>query len=556
MTDMTITFAEGGGLTLDIVLSDAGGATGGPSAEDLVARQLAREAAMAAAENKAAIGALEAGRFAARLTVWPPNVAMHSGLQRNFKAILNELDEKALRLDGGATNTRFANRFQIKTRNADRAEVLLHSEAWSFTAEGAQELEWDVDAGEFNQLGTELSTDYIEVWGEFRAIYGGGVNEVRGRTQPFVIGFGNEPDWPATVGDVRGRLNLMVRASPAHLDKSDPPARVLFSVVNAPSAFPAADQVRIVMFGRTRYFPGYAPALDAQFFAWDLSDADRKFVEGLAAGTNHGVQVGLTDDGRVNNHAVQEVYIEVTAGGALTQAQRIALLALTVDPSGIPYRTADDLAAAVKAIDVGITNPELLTGDVWVEGWTQGQPSAARRKWATNIASIRLELSDATAGNVAANATGAGGDDGIAVRLAFFDAPMDGNEIERIGRNIPLTDRRDVAALDARNPTALTAIAFNAALALDWTAAAGPMRAVTLTDDTVISFANVAAGAVLILEATQDATGGHGITWPASVEWADETEIAPSSDAGAVDLFTMLALAADRVLVDAKLNIG
>ena len=182
---------------------DASGFNGNLSSEDDTVQKVAQKV-----DDLRAAGS---SGYAARLSVWPPNVAKHSDVQRTFKAILNELNEQVLRLDGGSTGTRFVNRFQIKTRNADRAEVLLHDEAWSFTTEGAQELEWDVNAAEFNQLGTAVSTDYIEVWGEFRAVYGGGVNEPRGRTQPFVIGFGEEADWPATRGDVAAEGELRAK---------------------------------------------------------------------------------------------------------------------------------------------------------------------------------------------------------------------------------------------------------------------------------------------------------------------------------------------------------
>lgn len=540
MTGMTIEFLEGGGMTLDVVLSDAGTTTGGTGAsEDLIARAAARAAAMSASlaeanaaankltieKNARSLATLEAARYAARLTVWPPSVAQHSDFQRDFKAILNELNEQILRLDGGATGTRFVNRFQIKTRNADRAEVLLHDDAWSFTTEGAQELEWDVDAAEFNRLGTTIATDYLEVWGEFRAVYGGGVNEKRGSTQPFVIAFGGEDEFPATQGRLRAALLPRVETITAEADFER--------------------EVKAQLERTTPLWLFLAVAID-------------RVIDGHRHQWKKGLLLYIAPRTR---HETAEILLDfpdilARLEGGNTQVQQIALLSLTMDPPGIAYRSADELAAALKLITVGINNPTVLTGDVWVEGTTQGQPSLARRKWATNIAGLPLEVTNDRAKSIADSAAAPGGTDTLSIRLRFYDAANGGNEIERIGRNIPLVDRRDVAALDARNPTDLAAVAFNAQLALDWDAAAGPMRAVTLTADTTIAFSNVSPGDVLLLEVTQDATGGRGITWPASVEWANETEIEPSSDGGAVDLFTLLALGANRVLADAKLNIG
>ena len=113
-----------------------------------------------------------------------------------------------------------------------------------------------------------------------------------------------------------------------------------------------------------------------------------------------------------------------------------------------------------------------------------------------------------------------------------------------------------IDALSARNPTVLRGIPFNAALALDWDDVAGPMRSTTLTADTTISFSNVSAGDVLVLQVTQNATGAHGITWPVSVEWAGGSAEAPAQGANEVSIYTLLALSSTRVVATALLNVS
>ena len=121
----------------------------------------------------------------------------------------------------------------------------------------------------------------------------------------------------------------------------------------------------------------------------------------------------------------------------LTAAQQIAQLTLLPDPGSISFTSQTDLAVKVKTVSIRIPNPELLTGDVWVEGSIEGQPGLVRTKWATNIASLVITLSDLSASAVATAAIAAS-DPHLDVRLRFFDAAMDGNEIERVGVNIPL----------------------------------------------------------------------------------------------------------------------
>ena len=126
-------------------------------------------------------------------------------------------------------------------------------------------------------------------------------------------------------------------------------------------------------------------------------------------------------------------------------------------------------------------------------------------------------------------------------RLHFADSPVSA-----------LTDR--VESLEERNPTALTALPFNAALAIDWDD--GLARSVTLTGNTTITFSNVSPMEVFVLEVTQDSTGSRTITWPASVEWAGGSAEGPSSGGGDVDVYTLLALSSSRIVASALLDVS
>ena len=136
-----------------------------------------------------------------------------------------------------------------------------------------------------------------------------------------------------------------------------------------------------------------------------------------------------------------ETTVQLTETG-LTQAQQIGLLQWAPEPAVIGYRTEADLTTAVKTINLKILNPELLTGDIWVEGWTQGQRGFNRTKWNNTINPI-ITVTDSWAESVANNIA-TDGDGELEVRLRFFDAATAGNEIERIGVNIPIVDLRAV----------------------------------------------------------------------------------------------------------------
>ena len=130
------------------------------------------------------------------------------------------------------------------------------------------------------------------------------------------------------------------------------------------------------------------------------------------------------------------------AGSDLTQAQQVGLLQWAPEPAVIGYRTEAGLAAEAKTVKLGVLNPELLTDDIWVEGWTQGQRGFDRTKWSSLI-DLTITISDGWATAVANNIA-TDGDGELEVRLRFFDAASGGNEIERIGINIPIVDLRAI----------------------------------------------------------------------------------------------------------------
>lgn len=122
-------------------------------------------------------------------------------------------------------------------------------------------------------------------------------------------------------------------------------------------------------------------------------------------------------------------------------------------------------------------------------------------------------------------------------------------------------DYRRRIILPVNNPNAprlvqgeLDTVTFNAATALDWLAP--DMRSITLTAAVTFTFSNIQVGRPLVLEVIQDATGGKGITWPSSVEWAGGSAQGPSAAGNAVDIFTLLPLSSTRVLAAALLNVS
>ena len=329
---------------------------------------------------KGQIDDINARHHAALLTVWPPNVPQHTSVQRNFKAILNELDQSRL-LEN--TRTDRINTFQIKARNADDAVVVLHSQGWTYATQSDQELEWAVSAAEFNQLSLDSSTDFLQVWGEFRYINTfTSADQLRQTTDQFVIGFGEEDEWPATRGEVPKRNTTV------------------------------------------------APRIVAD--AGDFGNL------GTFADGGHAHQLLLLPGGGLNFDTQKRLHVTGTAVAQLNIRDQIGLLNTLYDPGSITYTNVDDLADKVKRIRVNFSNPEVLSSSVWASGAIQGQPGTGTRvEVSKTTAGVTITLADASADAVA-SALVTDSDPHVDVRLTFFDAATAGNEIEIIGANIPI----------------------------------------------------------------------------------------------------------------------
>lgn len=72
----------------------------------------------------------------------------------------------------------------------------------------------------------------------------------------------------------------------------------------------------------------------------------------------------------------------------------------------------------------------------------------------------------------------------------------------------------------------------------DW--ADGNDHRVMLDADCVFSFEHPVDGARYVIVVVQDATGGHVVTWPASVRWPDDTEPAFDLSPNAANLVVLL----------------
>lgn len=773
-------------------IATGGSDTGGV---DQTARNTAEAAEAAAEANKERLDDIPV--YAAQLTVTPPNVREHSNLQRKFQSTLSALDPD-LATDAGSTGTRFTNTFRIFTRNADGDVVQLHTQGWSYTNDDRQTIPWEVSAAEFNAIGTQSATTGLEVWGEFRAVYGGGVNEFRGRTNPVFIDFGEEDEWMATRGELEalqtrsdkgddiqsitvntlGQLNTALTAQSTadtallitftatmvssgttyntgdvvylaprsraierlfntiprsqfaeeaqeredgdemtSYDASS--AATLTSALNAhnrddhaaiisitadfstyksgeryyiaphhndasnmvkvsekgTSAAPVAggdvqyarysitDNIRlnhtdtagvgltfdsveqqynasgwvvgdsnttitlepgsyqfqacmnltpnatggngrynlrltvqnnaddsvivdIPRFGYGRAFGGFATAFpdsldtstvfritqttkvkmllrtadiqaDNQFRYVDTNgstisllrlqkgekgdpggggltqsqvDARAKIAAEARYTTPEKTKLAGVEENATADQTGSEIVSAIDTqlgskdwqggGAAPTTKQQIADLDLIPIPAGIRFTTADGLTDAVKRIELSIPNPEILTGDVWVEGWTQGQRGLTRTKWTTATSSLRIQLTDSVASSVS---QGNFDSSQIEVRLRFYDASSGGNEIERIGVNIPLINQ----APDTQALTSATTIAWDVDKGNIATMTAGHNFTLTLTGGTNGTFA--------ILRVLQDSTGSRIMTLNNNIVLDGRTAPTLSTAAGAHD---------------------
>ena len=137
----------------------------------------------------------------------------------------------------------------------------------------------------------------------------------------------------------------------------------------------------------------------------------------------------------------------------LTQAQQIGLLSVHPDPSIIVYPKDGLETALTRTIALQIANPEVLTGDIWVQGSIDGQAVLARRKWATNLSTLNFVISAQIAALIGQN-------DSLDVRLDFYDAASAGNIVESLRYGVSLVEQAGAGAAGATAAQA-AAIAAN-----------------------------------------------------------------------------------------------
>ena len=105
-------------------------------------------------------------------------------------------------------------------------------------------------------------------------------------------------------------------------------------------------------------------------------------------------------------------------------------------------------------------------------------------------------------------------------KVAEDPAPQLGGELDADGHSIGLTQQPISSS--------------SGAAAIDW--GLGNAAALTLVENTTLSFTAPAHPGHLTLKVTQDNVGGHGVTWPGEVKWPGGTPPSLTASADAVDL--------------------
>ena len=204
----------------------------------------------------------------------------------------------------------------------------------------------------------------------------------------------------------------------------------------------------------------------------------------------------------VGNTTVERLAkLEKGTGGelSLSTTQQIALLNFNPSNGSITYQSFDELATELRSINIGISNPELITDDAWVEGEIQGQAALARTKVTSATSVLRLQVSQNAADAIAQNLA----DSSIDVELTFYDAANAGNVIEIINISIPAI--RQNPSPNVQKP------AYAANLSID--ANDGSVfEPGTLTGNVNFNITNGADGDALTVTFRQDATGGRILT--------------------------------------------
>ena len=239
----------------------------------------------------------------------------------------------------------------------------------------------------------------------------------------------------------------------------------------------------------------------------NVSDAEEANVQTALASTPGRVRFAL----RVLNVNAQVLvryyempinaaFVAPTGGEAkLSQAQQIGLLSIHPASSTIDY-TPGKLDDALKGtIRLVVANPELLTGDIWVQGSIDGQPVLAREKWAATTGTLDFPITDQLSRLIGQNPA-------LDIQLQFYNdaaASDAANLVETLRYGIGLQ----------RLPRPLhQAVAVNsAATAVD--ADDGVTADLAMGFNTVLTISGGEDALYLTIRATQDATGNRTLTF-------------------------------------------
>ena len=239
---------------------------------------------------------------------------------------------------------------------------------------------------------------------------------------------------------------------------------------------------------------------------FNISDAEEANVKTALASTPGRVRFALSVY-NVNVRILLRIYempinaAFVVPGGTpqLTQAQQIGLLSIHTEPSIIPYSPGGLEAALQRTIRLAVANPEILEGDIWVQGSIDGQPILARRKWSNATGSLPFVISQQLARSIGQNPE-------LDVRLSFYDAANAGNLVEELSYGVDL--------LPVPRPLRQSVVANSAATEVD--VDDGVNIDLAMQFNTTLTFTGGENGLYVTVHATQDSTGSRTLMFAGS----------------------------------------
>lgn len=180
----------------------------------------------------------------------------------------------------------------------------------------------------------------------------------------------------------------------------------------------------------------------------------------------------------------------------LTQAQQIGLLAIHPRSSTINYTPGKLDTALAGTIRLIVANPELLTGDIWVQGSVDGQPVLAREKWTAATGALDFVITAQLSRLIGQNPA-------LDVEVSFYDAANAGNLVETLRYSIGLQrlPRPLRQAVDANS--ANTAVDADDGVTVD----------LAMGFNTTLTITGGEDGLYLTIRAVQDATGSRTLTF-------------------------------------------